>query len=188
MNALPSRLCSFFTQVRVDTWQLMHFGHVHVQSATCLTAMDMQEFNRMVDGQLPDAVVAREYVLAFQRLAMPIMDSAQLASLNRTYWATMLLDPRHLATPTRERGVWHICSKCDEHGFFVDERSGKRVRSQDWRFRAAHVFRFIGWALAQAGHACSALWDESAPDALNMGGHVSKPCEPLPQPVHAVAR
>lgn len=139
----------------------------------------------MLAGQLPDAVVANEYVPAFKRLSAPFIDGHVFERLNDTYWSSMLRDPRYPASPTRQRGVWHVCSECDEFGFFEDERTGLHVRSEDWRYRAAHVFRFIGWALAQVGAACPSLWDAAEPAAVNLGGYVSKPCEPLPEPVLA---
>jgi hypothetical protein len=138
----------------------------------------------MLDGDLPAEVVALEYAAAFRQLASPIMDADTFWQLNHTYYTTMLLDARHPAIPTRERGVWHVCSKCNPDGTFIDERTGKRVRTEDWRFRAAHVFRFIGFALSWSGYPCGELWDMEAPGGMNYGGYNSRPCAPLPPAKH----
>jgi hypothetical protein len=137
-------------------------------------------YNDMLDGVLPSEAVALGYVTAFQKLAAPFLDAYVSWKLNQTYFETMLVDSRYPASPTRERGVWHVCSKCQPDGTFTDERSGEHVRSEDWRFRAAHVFRFIGFALSRAGYPCKQLWDQDHPDDLHYGPYNPRPCAPLP--------
>lgn len=134
----------------------------------------------MLDGTLPAEVAALEYEPAFLQLAAPAADTDTLWRLHEAYYATMLADPRYPHLPTRERGVWHTCSKCSRDGWFWDERTGALTRSEDWRFRAAHAFRFIGWALHHIGAPCRALWDHERPGHVNYGAFDPKPCAPLP--------
>jgi len=141
--------------------------------------MPPQEYNAMIGGLLPSEVVAAEYVNAFIDLASPLLDASAVMTLNRTYHASMLFDSRRPDAAARSLGVLPNCSKCTG-GLFTDNRTHERVAPNDWRFLAAHVFRFIGFALQQAGGSCPALFDPDDPTHSLYGPWNERPCAPLP--------
>lgn len=162
----------------------LHVGHLSPPTERLPQAMCeyfSQAYNDMLDDVLPSEVVALSYISAFQTLAAPFLDAHSAWALNRTYFDTMLLDSRYPASPSRERGVWRVCSKCQRDGSFADAVAGKTGFAEDWRFRAAHAFRFIGFALDSAGAPCAALWDAADPDKLHYGPYNPRPCAQLPE-------
>jgi hypothetical protein len=140
----------------------------------------LQEYNNMLLGLLPSEVVATEYPGAFWKLANSVIDVDRLTQLKKEYYGTMMADERLPGIPTREWGVWKVCTQCTRDGRFIDERTKKKVFTNDWRFQAAHVFRWIGYVLADAGHTCSALWDPTNPHLALYGPYNPRPCAPLP--------
>eukprot|EP00892_Ulva_mutabilis_P007703 jgi/Ulvmu1/5304/UM022_0098.1 len=152
LQQLPHELCSFFKQ----------------------------EYNSMLMGEVATEVVATEYGHAFLQLAWPLLDVDTYAQLYDTYYPGMLYDTRYPDTPTRERGVWNICSTCNAEGKFKEGRSKKWESTHDWRFQAAHVFRFIGFVLDELGSGCSDLFDPENPKQLHYGPYNAIPCIDLP--------
>lgn len=136
----------------------------------------------MLQGQLPSEVVAREYIGAFARLASSVIDMHRLHELQAQYYSTMLIDERHPHLPTRERGVWNICSRCFEDGTFIDERTKQRVHSNDYRYQASHVFRWIGFVLSEMGYVCEGLWNPKTPSKTIYGPYNPRQCVALPDP------
>lgn len=136
----------------------------------------------MLQGQLPSEVVAWAYIGAFSRLAHTLIDMHRLHELQTQYYSTMLIDARHPHIPTRERGVWNICSRCSEDGTFIDERTKQRVHSDDYRYQATHVFRWIGFVLSEMGYPCRGLWDPKNPSKAIYGPYNPRQCAALPDP------
>jgi hypothetical protein len=136
----------------------------------------------MLQGQLASEIVAREYIGAFTRLANKVIDVHQLYDLHKQYYSTMMIDQRHPHLPTREYGVWNICSRCFADGTFTDERTGMRVPSNDYRYQATHVLRWIGFVLSEMGYTCEGLWNPKSPSRTIYGPYNPRQCAPLPDP------
>lgn len=134
----------------------------------------------MLRGQLPSEIVALEYIGAFSRLANTVIDMHRLHELHEQYYSTMMIDERQPHLPTRQYGVWNICSRCYEDGTFIDERTKERVPSHDYRYQATHVFRWIGFVLSEIGYNCGGLWDPHDPSKTIYGPYNPRPCAPLP--------
>lgn len=133
----------------------------------------------MIRGELATEVVAQEYGHVFLQLAWPLLDVNTYSRFHEAYYPDMLLDVRHPDVPTRARGVWNICSTCTPEGLFKEGRSKKWARAHDWRFQAAHVFRFIGYMLHELGHECRDLFDPLTLSHLNYGPYDPVPCTVL---------
>lgn len=140
----------------------------------------MQEYNSMLQGELPSEIVAGEYIGTFASLSSTIVDIHRLDELQKQYYSSMMIDARHPHVPTREYGVWNICSRCDEDGTFIDERTKVRVHSMDYRYQATHVFRWIGFVLSDIGYMCEELWDPKQPSKTIYGPYEPRQCSPLP--------
>lgn len=134
----------------------------------------------MIRGELATEVVAREYGLVLLQLAWPLLDVNTYMRFHAAYYPGMLLDSRHPDVPTRARGVWNICSTCTPEGLFREGRSKEWAVAHDWRFQAAHAFRFVGYILHELGHPCTDLFDPLAPGRLGYGPYDPVPCAVLP--------
>lgn len=137
----------------------------------------------MLQGNLPSEIVAREYIGAFSRLANSVIDMHRIHKLKEQYYSSMMIDERHPHLPTREFGVWDICSRCFEDGTFIDEQTKERVHSNDYRYQATHVFRWIGFVLSEMGYTCEGLWDPKNASRTIYGPYNPRQCAPLPDPV-----
>ena len=134
----------------------------------------------MLRGEVATEVIAREYGHAFLQLAWPLLDIDRYLQLEKVYYPGMLLDVRHPDVPTRAMGVWKTCSTCTPDGWFREGRSKEWAMTHDWRFQAAHVFRFIGFLLHDLGSDCPDLYDPDIPEKLNYGPYDAIPCVEIP--------
>ncbi|KAK9810019.1 hypothetical protein WJX72_003492 [[Myrmecia] bisecta] len=110
------------------------------------------------NGQLSDAIVGEEYLNAYVERASYLNDTGMMLEANETFWSTLYFDERHLASPTRQHGLWPNCNRCQD-GQFTDLWTGNQVPVYDRRFKAVHTLRFIGYLLLQNGYPCPALFD-----------------------------
>eukprot|EP00241_Pyramimonas_parkeae_P001911 CAMPEP_0114234446 /NCGR_PEP_ID=MMETSP0058-20121206/5715_1 /TAXON_ID=36894 /ORGANISM="Pyramimonas parkeae, CCMP726" /LENGTH=466 /DNA_ID=CAMNT_0001346129 /DNA_START=148 /DNA_END=1548 /DNA_ORIENTATION=+ len=117
------------------------------------------EYKMLLDGEISDLVVSKEYLALFVEQAKPIMDTSMVEIGNLTFWANLLFDERRPEDPSRTRGILPGCSKCDTDGTFIDYATGEVSRPQDHRYQSIHTLRLIGYLLYQAGYACTTLFD-----------------------------
>lgn len=134
----------------------------------------------MLRGELATEIIAREYGTVFLQLAWPLLDVHTYLDLHAAYYPGMLLDARHPDIPTRAQGVWKVCSRCTPDGQFKEGRSKEWATTHDWRFQAAHVFRFVGYVLHELGSGCRELYDAQQPEQLAYGPYDPVPCAALP--------
>jgi hypothetical protein len=80
----------------------------------------------VAEGRLANRVVQRLYLRAFLRRAGWLLDEAESAAANATFWRDVDSDGRAPASPTRRHGIAPGCNRCRE-GRFTDIYTGRQV-------------------------------------------------------------